>query len=252
MRTINSRQNPHITAVAALKKPAGRQSQEKLIVEGLRAVSTVIEAGWAPLDLFVTQDMVVEAKKIAPDETITLVDQPVMEKISQSTSPSGMVGVFRLPKKPKTEKLGAGVVLANVMDPGNMGTLIRTCAAMGFGSVVVVEGADPWSHKVIQASAGTIANINIFCWSWDKLLQNKGNNQLVALVARDGMAPEQLDHQASPLLVVGNEAHGLPAAWTNSCDKKMTLPMPGRAESLNAAVAGSIALYLVATTRHSA
>jgi RNA methyltransferase, TrmH family len=251
MKTIKSRQNPHITAIIALKKTQGRHAQEKLLVEGLRAISTVIEAGWEPLDLLVTQDMVQQALSLAPDDIITLVDQPVMEKISQSTTPSGMVGIFKLPKKPKTEKLNAGLVLVDIMDPGNMGTLIRTCAAMGFQSVVIVEGADPWSHKVIQASAGTIAYVNIFCWSWEKLLQNKGANTLVALVAHKGAAPEELDPVASNLLVVGNEAHGLSDAIVKLCDKKVTLPMPGRTESLNAAVAGSIALYLVRTHRQT-
>ncbi len=245
MRTIKSRQNPHVTAVSALKKLSGRQSQEKLIVEGLRACTTVIKAGWEPIDLYVTSEMLPLAKKLAPEDVITFVDMPVMEKISQSTSPSGMVGVFKLPKKPKTEKLSSGVVLANIMDPGNMGTLIRTCAAMGFDSVVVVEGADPWSHKVVQASAGTIAHVDIFCWSWQKLMLNKGDNELVALVARDGVAPEALDKNSKKLLVVGNEAHGLPEEWVKDCAKKVTLPMPGKVESLNAAVAGSIALYLV-------
>ncbi|MCK5632629.1 RNA methyltransferase [bacterium] len=244
MKTINSRQNPHIKAIVALKKPKGRRSQSKLLVEGIRVVSTVIEAGWQPLDLYVTETMLKTAQKISSDDNITIVTDPVMEKLSQATSPSGIVGVFKNPKKPKTEKLHSGLVLADVADPGNMGTLIRSCVAMGFSSVVIVDGADPFSHKVIQSTAGTIASVDIFVWSWEKLLTNKNKNELVALVPRDGK-PANILNKENSLLVVGNEAHGIKKEWITNCDKKVTLPISGRAESLNAAVAGSIALYLL-------
>lgn len=245
MKTINSRQNPHIKALTALKKPAGRRAQGKFIVEGLRACHAIVEAGWQPIGLYVEQEMLENAKKLFPDGEITLISKPVMEKLTQATSPSGILGIFKLPKKPKLEKLGSGIVLAEMADPGNMGTLIRTCAAMGFKSVVVIGGVDPWSHKVVQASAGTIAQVVIFSWSWEKLLKNKADTQLVALVARDGQKPESITGDKT-LLMVGNEAHGLPKEWISVCDKKVTLPMSGKAESLNAAVAGSVALYLLA------
>ena len=206
----------------------------------------IVEAGWEPIGLYATQSMLKKAQSLVSDDQITLVTKEVMAKISQATSPSGIVGIFKLPKKPKIEKLSSGVVLADIADPGNMGTLIRTCAAMGHTSVVVVGGVDPWSHKVVQASAGTIAQVNIFSWSWEKLLQNKKDKQLVALVPKNGNSPKDLDLKNS-LLVVGNEARGIAQEWVQTCDKKMTLPMPGRAESLNAAVAGGIALYLMST-----
>ena len=206
----------------------------------------IVEAGWEPIGLYATQSMLKKAQSLVSDDQITLVTKEVMAKISQATSPSGIVGIFKLPKKPKIEKLSSGVVLADIADPGNMGTLIRTCAAMGHTSVVVVGGVDPWSHKVVQASAGTIAQVNIFSWSWEKLLQNKKDKQLVALVPKNGNSPKDLDLKNS-LLVVGNEARGIAQEWVQTCDKKMTLPMPGKVESLNAAVAGGIALYLMST-----
>jgi len=249
MKIINSRQNPHVKTLVALRRATSRRTQGKFIAEGIRVVSALVSSGWQPLALYATEKMLQKAKtvscpEIISPEIITQVSQDVMAKISQATSPSGLVGVFKLPKKPKTEKLSSGIVLAEVADPGNMGTLIRTCAAMGHNCVVVVGGTDPWSHKVVQATAGAIANVNIFSWSWEKLLQNKKDKQLVALVVQDGQSPEKIDLK-NTLLVVGSEAHGIPSQWTEQCDKKMTLPMPGKVESLNAAVAGSIGLYLL-------
>jgi len=244
MKSINSRQNPHIKALVGLKNAKGRRAQGKFTIEGLRAISGAMTAGWEPIGVYVLESMLERVPKSIPQEKIILVSDSVMAKISQASTPSGIIGIFKLPKKPKVEKLSSGIVLAEVADPGNMGTLIRTCAAMGHNSIVVVGGADPWSHKVVQATAGTIAQVNIFSWSWEKLLQNKKDTQLIALVAHDGDKPASIDLTNS-LLVVGNEARGIPKEWVDSCDKKMTLPMPGRAESLNAAVAGAIGLYLM-------
>jgi TrmH family RNA methyltransferase len=124
-----------------------------------------------------------------------------------------------------------------------MGTLIRSAIAMGIKSVVIVEGTDPWSPKVIQASAGTIIQANVFQIGWDQLIKNKKNLKLCALVVKGGKKPNQIDFK-DILLVVGNEANGIPDNWLSKCEEKMTLPMPGNTESLNAAIAGSIALYL--------
>jgi RNA methyltransferase, TrmH family len=124
-----------------------------------------------------------------------------------------------------------------------MGTLIRSCAAMNYKTVVCIKGTDPWSPKVVQASAGTIGMVNIFQVTWDELIQNKQNLNLCALVVSGGNKPQDID-LSNTLLVVGSEAHGIPDEWLGQCEQKLTLPMPGKTESLNAAVAGSIALYL--------
>jgi len=245
MKTINSRQNPEIKAIYALRRPQGRREQKRFAVEGFRACSAMLEAGWEPVGLYIMQENIEKSQKVASEASITLVSGPVMEKISQTKTPSGIVGIFPLPDAPEAEKLESGVVLANISDPGNMGTLIRTCAAMGFKSMVVIEGADPWGHKVVQSTAGAIAQVDIFEWSWKQLLENKKDKKLCALVARDGKKPEAIEKNC--LLIVGNEAHGIAPEWIEQCDQKITLPMSDKTESLNAAVAGSIALYLMAS-----
>lgn len=146
-----------------------------------------------------------------------------------------------MPKK--QTPLTAGIVLAKLSDPGNVGTLIRTAVAMNVHTVVCVETVDPYSPKVVQASAGTLAAVNLVQLSWDELMQQKGNLQLCALIVSGGKKPSELTN-SNTLLVIGSEAHGLPNDWFHACETTMTIEMPGNAESLNAAVAGSIALYL--------
>ena len=248
MKTITSRQNQLIKEIAALATAKERKKQQRFLAEGLRTVSTIAQHN-APEILFCTQETIHDAKRIADEERIIVVPESVMQKISPSTSAPGMIGVFAIPPAPSTP-LSAGIVLAQVTNPGNMGTLIRTAAAMGINTVVVVEGTDPWHPKVIQASAGTIAAVHIYQLTWDQLLAKKGALSLCALVVSGGKDPSELP-LANTLLVVGNEAHGLPAAWQADCTQRCTLAMPGNTESLNAAVAGAITLYLLAQAQTS-
>ena len=109
---------------------------------------------------------------------------------------------------------------------------------------MIIEGVDPYSPKVVQASTGTIGMISLFQWSWQELLKNKGNLSLIALAVSGGKSPSEVTAD-NTLLVIGSEAHGIPKEWIEKCDDTLTLPMPGATESLNAAVAGSIALYVL-------
>jgi len=243
MKQIISAQNPEIIAVAKLHTSKERAAQNKFTAEGIRTIATLIEGGYTPDVVYCTQELANEAQKIVAATIICLVNSAIINKISQSSTPSGIVAVFPIPSKLPWERLSHGLVLTQISDPGNMGTLIRSAAAMGVKSVVIIEGTDPWSHKVIQSTAGTIANVKIFQTNWPTLLKNKKNLMLCALVVAGGKKPEQIETKKC-LLIVGSEAHGLPHEWIAECDEKVTIAMPGNTESLNAGVAGSIALYL--------
>ena len=243
MKTIISRQNPEIKNIAKLKLQKEIKLQQKFVAEGIRTCKTLIQAGFKPEMVYVTEKNVNQGEKIVSSDKITIVADAVMEKISASKTPSGILAIFPIPKQPDKSKLGNGIVLYKVANPGNMGTLIRSCAAMGFKSVVLIEGAYPWASKVVQSSVGTIGNVDIFVWSWDMLLKNKGTVKLIAMVVAGGKKPNEM-YFDNFLLVIGSEAHGISEKQIKDCDEKLTIAMPGKAESLNAAVAGSIAMYL--------
>ncbi len=243
MITITSTSNPEIKRIVKLHDAKERRKQGQFLIEGLRAISTAVHAGMTCLGLFAVKETVSLAQELCPTLSIIEVSDAIMKKISTTMSPSGLLAVFALPSAPDPTKLTAGLVLAAISDPGNMGTLIRTAAACGITSVVIIEGADPWSPKVVQASAGTIATLDIFEWSWQTLLANKKKMGLCALVAKGDQSLLKMN-MSNALLVVGNEAHGIPVLWQSDCQYLLTLPMPGNVESLNAAIAGSIALYI--------
>lgn len=243
MHSITSRSNPLIKHVTSLQQKKYRLLHGQFCAEGERTCSTLIAAGLEPLHAFSTTAMLPTIQPLVDSNRIVELPLHVMEKISSSTTPSGLLCQFTIPISPEPTQLSVpGIVLVNLADSGNMGTLIRTAAAFNCNSVVLVEGADPWSPKVVQASAGTIGIVSLFEWSWQELIQHKKNYPLFALVVSGGNKPSALSRNA--LLAIGSEAHGIPDEWLTQCDATVTLPMPGNVESLNAAVAGSIALYL--------
>lgn len=243
MKVITSRENPEIKHIIDLQSTKGRKQHKQFVAEGTRVCQTLVENGFVLDMLYITDDRFDDLKRVIKTPHITLVNEFVMNKISTAHTPSGFLGVFEMPKN-QTKTLTAGLVLARIADPGNMGTLIRTAAAMGLQSVICIESTDPWSPKVIQASAGTIANTTIFEMSWDELLKRKKDLSLCGLVLNSPKKPEEVTNK-NCLLVIGSEAHGIPAEWVTNCDELVTIPMPGNTESLNAGVAGSIALYVI-------
>jgi len=246
---ITSLANPEIRKVRALREKKYRIQQQQCIAEGIRACSTLLQnsqlAALYVIENYLDQAHTLITRYISSEATplIRQVSDSVMKKISTSTTPSGILGVFNIPQQPDKITLTSGIVLADITDPGNMGTLIRSAAAMSVKTVVIIGGTDCWAPKVIQASAGTIGLVNILTITWQELLQYKKDQKLYALVVSGG-APASAINRDNALLVIGNEAHGLTEAQIHNCDYTISLTMPGKTESLNAAVAGSIALYL--------
>jgi TrmH family RNA methyltransferase len=246
VKKIDSNENQLIKHVVQLHASKHRNKHQEFIAEGFRTISTLVTAGSKLISLFTFEEFLYDAQQIAPHTCIIIVAPAVMNKISTAQTPSGFLAVFQMPAQPSFDKLGAGIVLAQIADPGNMGTLIRTAAAMNRKTIICIETVDPWNPKVVQATAGAIGTVDIFCINWHDLILNKKDMRLCALVAAEGKNPQDVNLQDA-LIVIGNEGAGIPDAWVAQCDEKMTLPMPGNFESLNAAVAGSIALYLAAT-----
>lgn len=227
-----------------LHRPDGRREQESFLVEGLRAIEPFIAAGWVPQAVFARHDIDYPSAWPSPHR----VGERTAVKLSQATTPSGLVARFALPRPPILDPAHGGLVLAAVSDPGNVGTLLRSAAAFAVAEVALVGGADPYAHKVVQASAGALARLHIHRFAAaDGLgpLRAVGSAPIAALVVDGGLPPAQW-HERTRWLVVGGEADGIPAAWLTAGDLRWSLPMQAGTESLNAAVAGSIALYVLA------
>lgn len=240
MKSITSLQNTKIKEILALHGAKERKQQGLFLAEGIRTISTLCKT-LQPKSLFVTEKTVDQALKIVDEDAIFIVTEAIMLKITTAATAPGIIALFTIPQA--IQPLKAGLVLADITDPGNMGTLIRTAVACNITTIITIEGTDPWGPKVIQSTAGTIASASIYQYTWAELMANKHNLQLYALVVKDG-ASLQTVNKTNSLLVVGNEAHGIRPEWLADCEYKITLQMASNIESLNAAIAGSIALYI--------
>ncbi len=251
MRILTSLDNKILKDLVKLHEIKYRRAQKSFLAEGLRCVETFLKAGSVLEHFFITEEHAETVLRLGVlEEQITILSDALMIKASQASTPSGILAQFRLPAAPFVNTLTHGLVLAQIQDPGNMGTLIRTAVALQMNQIVILSGStDPWSYKAIQASAGAIAYAKIYEIDLERLLAHKKKSVLLGLIVSGGKTPKEIMHITSlknTYIMVGSEAHGLTQEQKNQCDLLMTLPMPsGHTESLNAAVAGALALYLL-------
>jgi len=237
MKELSSHHNRYILESARLHDPRARNALRAFLAEGARTIETLMHAGASIEAIFFVDELT------APDTNLGVeryrVTPKIMKKLSGAHTPSGIIARIGLPERTAlvTQK---ALILHGLQDPGNVGTLIRSAVACGISEIACIETADPYSYKSVQASAGTIGYATVGRWSWQEICAMK-KAPLIALTPRGGTAPRYRD---SGWFVVGSEGHGLPESVLTTCDERCTLPMPGSAESFNAAVAGSLALYI--------
>ena len=242
MNYISSTSNDQVKHVVSLQNKWYRQEHGQFVAEGTRACSQLFEK-YQPVVIYMTEDYYATHEFAQHENIIVGVSHHVMEKICTTKNPSGICAIFAIPAELPLPQQGPGLVLVDVSDPGNMGTLIRTAAAMNIKEIILVGGVDPYNSKVIQSTAGCMTTVNLYQTTWERLLEQR-ELTLCALVVKNGTTPDKIDLH-NKFLVVGNEAHGLSPVQVQACHEKMTIPMPGHAESLNAAIAGAIGLYLM-------
>ena len=243
MKLITSIHNEQIKHLINLAKKSYRAEQQQFVIEGSRAYTELAQI-YTPVAIYVTDVFMASHQSLILDHNITtIVPDNVMTKMSTATTPSGICAIFQIPISQSLPTCGPGIILVDVSDPGNMGTLIRTAAAMNIKEVIIIGGVDPYSSKVIQSTAGCLAAVNLYQATFQDLIKNK-TLELCALVVKHGKSPDQTNLRHA-FLLVGSEAHGLSDEHIAACQQAMTIPMPGQAESLNAGVAGSIGLYLM-------
>ncbi|MBV8661385.1 MAG: RNA methyltransferase [Candidatus Dependentiae bacterium] len=242
MKYINSIQNEQVKHVVNLQNKCYRQEHRQFVVEGTRACSQLCKK-YKPVIIYMTEDYYKSHDFIKFEEIIVGVSEAVIQKMSTTKNPSGICAIFNIPAEKPLPQAGPGIVLLEVSDPGNLGTLIRTAAAMNIKEIILVGGVDPYNSKVIQSTAGCLATVNLYQTTFEQLL-TQTQLQLCALVVQGGATPDSINLK-NKFLVIGNEAHGLSPQQIQACQEKMTIPMPGHAESLNAAIAGAIGLYLM-------
>jgi TrmH family RNA methyltransferase len=172
----------------------------------------------------------------------------VLERIADAATPQPVLGAIRLPLARVEDIACAGLVLVlhDVRDPGNAGTLIRSADAAGATGVVFTgQSVDPFNPKTLRATAGSIFHVPVAAGSLDATLDSfvsRGATTL-ATVVRGGVNHRLVDYSQPTVVVIGNEANGLDEVSVALCDGTITIEMSGESESLNAGVAGSLVAF---------
>ncbi len=172
----------------------------------------------------------------------------VIDRVADTQSPQPLLATVRIRVSELQDLVGTGLVLVldNVRDPGNAGTIIRSADAAGaVGVVLTGECVDPFNPKTLRASAGSIFQVPVAMASLDETLGHFGamGVRSYATVVRGGTPYRSADLSAGCVVVIGNEATGLDATARSQCDEELTIEMAGLSESLNAGVAASLIAF---------
>ncbi len=241
MKEIESAGNPTIKLIKSLKMAKYRKETGLYIVEGERLVNEALNYD-APA--YIVYSKIYGGKRINDDNAI-LTSAGVFESLCDTKSPQGILAVMRMKKEPLDNIKGNTlVVLEGVQNPLNVGTIIRTADAFGAGGVILSQDcADIYSPKVLRGTMGSIYHLPVFkaedFYDCIQDYKNKG----FKLIAGDlhGSDVSSLDGRC--ILAIGNEGNGITDKLRTMCDVLWRINMPGKAESLNAAVAAGIMLY---------
>ncbi len=213
------------------------------MLEGPKLVAAALEGGVIPEAVFTeTGGPVVDRCRERGSE-IFETSRSVIQAISTTVEPQDPVAVAAVPAAlPLVVRNVA--VLVDIADPGNLGTLIRTAAALGW-QAALLRGTDPWSPKALRAGAGAqLARAPIRIDDVSRI--SSDDFTTVATVVTGGRAPEEIESDRPIALLIGSEAHGLAMATLERCEQTITIPMSPGIESLNAGVAGAISMYALA------
>ena len=252
--------SPRLKAARRLNKRAFRQRERAFLAEGPQAVAEAFHCGAQVTDLFVT----VPARTRHGDLVgaiatagipVHVVSGEVMDELAQTVTPQGLLAVCGFVDVPLAEvaraKPALVALLANVRDPGNAGTVLRTADAAGAHAVVFADASvDPYNGKCVRASAGSLFHLPVVAGTRLEEAVVTLREAGLRIVAADGRAGRSLDDPevqarlAGPTAwMFGNEAWGLPPELVALADEPVAVPIYGRAESLNLAAAAAVCLY---------
>jgi TrmH family RNA methyltransferase len=259
-RLIRSAANPVIKRARSLRDKKHRKREGLFLAEGLRILTEAREAGVLPVELYYAEDRpghplaeTLIADTLAAGGEVIATSADILSRLSGKDNAQTLIGLYpdRAVPLDALDRSASGIWLAAqaMRDPGNLGTLLRTADAVGAGGVILIDDCvDPFSVETVRASMGAIFTQAIAQTRWDQFLHwlRSGPGLLVGT----SLAPGTVDYRAPAyptptFILIGNEARGLPSDYESACDTRVYIPMKGKADSLNAAVAAAVMAYQV-------
>ncbi len=265
IRQITGFSNETVKRVRSLRDKKHRKRERLFLAEGLRILTEAREEGVLPEMLFfapegaghpLAQALISDTAAAGGEVIETTPD--ILSKLSGKENAQTLVGVYRDRLVPLTDldrsRADIWIVAQALRDPGNLGTILRTSDAVGGGGLILVDDCvDPFSVEAVRASMGALFTQRIAAARWPEFVAwlRSGPGQLVGTSLRTDTDYQAARYLAPTFILVGNEAQGLPADYEQACDLLVKMPMLGKADSLNAAVATAVMAYEVLNQRRS-
>ena len=266
MRLITSAANDAIKGLRALRDRKGRREQGLFLAEGLRIAAEALDAGHTPALLVITEgqgphplvERLAAAAAAAGGDVIATTPQ-IMARLVEKENPQAVLAAYRQ-WDTGLERLDRAasprwLVAEGLRDPGNLGTMLRTCDACAAGGLILLDNAcDPFSVEAVRASMGALFTVPVARATGEAFLTwlRAGPGELIGTSLRATDDYRTPRYRAPAFVFMGNEQSGLSPAYEAACDRLVRMPMLGRADSLNVAVASAVMLYEAAGAAVSA
>lgn len=240
---ITSIKNEKVKAWKKLHKRKGRNNAQAFLIEGLHLVEEAWKNEEKILELIVEES--IDVPGWTEDYPSVAVSKQVFQEISQTSTPQGIAAVIAMSEK--KQATGKNILLIDsVQDPGNLGTIIRTADAAGIDAIVLGDGTvDLYNDKVIRSTQGSLFQIPIYEANLtDEISKLKDMGFEIWATALDGAKRyHDLPIPEKVALILGNEGAGVNEEFIQAADERVTIPIYGKAESLNVAIAAGILMY---------
>jgi len=259
VRQVTAFSNSTVKLLRSLRDKKARRSEGLLLAEGLRILAEARDSGRLPEIVAFSAEgakhplaaEIIAATEAAGGDAIETTPD-ILSKMSGKDNPQMLLGAYRQPDTSleKIDRAAAPlwIVAQALRDPGNIGTILRTGDAAGAGGLILIDdSADPFSVEAVRASMGALFTQTIAAARWPEFVEwmRRGEGQLVgtSLKATDDYL--DAEYRQPCFLLIGNEQQGLPADYEAECDLLVKIPMAGRADSLNAAMATAVMAFAI-------
>jgi TrmH family RNA methyltransferase len=247
---VTSRANARVKQLRAAFAGQARLSGGLVAIEGDNLLSEAIRSGMVLKTIFASERR--EIPRFVPRSVeVVRLSEEVFGSVVETQSPQGIAALLVPPVRELEDvmqKIPLILVAAGLQDPGNLGTLVRSAEAFGATGVVTTPGTvSAWNQKALRASAGSLFRVPVVGVSLEELagLKSRGVRLMAAVAedSRDAVEAHEASFTTAAAILIGNEGAGLSEELLEMADVRVTIPCPGKVESLNAAVAGSLLMY---------
>ena len=259
VRQVTAFSNSTVKLLRSLRDKKARRAEGLFLAEGLRILTEARDSGMLPVIVAFSPEgakhplaaEIITATEAAGGDAVETTPD-ILSKMSGKDNPQMLLGAYRQPDTALTDidrsKSPLWIVAQALRDPGNIGTVLRTGDAAGAGGLILIDDcADPYSVEAVRASMGALFTQQIATARWPEFIEwlRGGEGQLVGTSLKATQDYLDAEYRQPCFLLIGNEQQGLPADYEAECDLLVKIPMAGRADSLNAAMATAVMAFAI-------